>query len=115
MTDNNAGQPTEPSYYNAIQLNDELAGSRQCSDNMTATGGQATYEAVDNTFGQAANYDDVNERHLDIYEEITDGAHYRTLELSRQVDYEELSRLQSEVDEHYQPLNRTEQYIYESC
>ena len=50
-----------------------------------------------------------------IYDEITstDEAHYRSLELSRQVNYQEFGRLRTEgLDHaHYQTLNNT-QHIY---
>ena len=105
----------EQTYYNEGQLQDEATGSQQVSDDRAATEGQVAYEVVDDASGQAANYDYVNPGQDNIYDEITntDEAYYRSPELSRQVNYQELGRLRSEgLDLHYQTLNNT-QHIYE--
>ncbi|KAJ7386418.1 hypothetical protein OS493_008542 [Desmophyllum pertusum] len=49
------------------------------------TEGQATYEVVD---GQAANYDDIEPKQEDIYQEIDQGIHYQPLNVNREVHYE---------------------------
>ena len=67
---------TDPSYYDNTNLSHYTE---------PATEGQATYEAVD---GQAANYDDIEPKQEDIYQEIDQGIHYQPLNVNREVHYE---------------------------
>ena len=87
---------TEASYYNSIQLHDESAHPRRVSGQLTPpTEGQVTY-------------DDINSKQEDIYQEIKDETHYRSLDLNGQADYEGLNQLQCKAVDHYQPLNKVD-------
>ncbi|KAJ7386416.1 hypothetical protein OS493_008540 [Desmophyllum pertusum] len=67
---------TDPSYYDNTNLP---------YYNEPTTERQAIYEAVD---GQVTNYDDVEPKQKDIYQEIDQGIHYQPLNLNREVNYE---------------------------
>ena len=89
---------TEASYYNSIQLHDESAHPRR--------EGQVTYEEVQSR--QITDYDDINSKQEDIYQEIKDETHYRSLDLNRQADYEGLNQVQCKAVDHYQALDKVD-------
>ena len=104
---------TEASYYNSIQFYDEPANPRRVSGQPTLpTEDQVTYEEVQSH--QATDYDDINSKQEDIYQEIEDETHYRSLDLNRQAGYEGLNQLQCKAVDHYQPLDKVDKHIYGS-
>ena len=101
----NSHPSTSGSYYNSIQLLDELHFG-----NRLTTRGQDTYDDVH--LDQATYYSDVNPKQESTYQEIKNETCYQPLDLNRQVDYESLGQFQWQADDHYQPLNTTEKHIY---
>ena len=99
---NNNNSSTEPGYYsNAIDLGDELGGSHHVTAHSPVAEGQATYDLVGATSGQ----NHVNTTEENIYQEIREATHYRSLDLRRQVDYIGLSsagigKLHSQAEDH---------------
>ena len=96
---------TSGSYYNSIQLLDELH-----SGNRLTIRGQDTYDDVH--LDEATYYNDVYPKQDSTYQEIKNETCYQPLDLNRQVDYESLGQIQWQADDHYQPLNTTEKHIY---
>ena len=93
------------SYYNSIQLLDELHSGKRLT-----TRGQDTYDDV--LLDEATYYNDVNPTQESTYQEIKNETCYQPLDLNRQVDYENLGQFPWQEEDHYQPSNTTEKRIY---
>ncbi|KAJ7386419.1 hypothetical protein OS493_008543 [Desmophyllum pertusum] len=98
---------TDPSYYDNTNLPYYTEPT---------TERQATYEAVD---GQVTNYDDVEPKQKDIYQEIDQGIHYQPLNLNREVHYEGFVKptaVAPEISKHPKDATRVEgQDVVFSC
>lgn len=101
----NSYPSTSGSYYNPIQLHDELQSGKR----LTSRG----HDTYDNVHLDETTYDnDVNPKQESTYQEIKNETCYQPLDFNRQVDYENLGQFRWQEDDLYQPLNTTEKHIY---